>query len=148
VTPDQLKNVAWYVAYAAAGALVATGVQFGVVLVGTGDIEWRPLAATFVTALFGALATAFGTSTLTRVGSEHIAQQVNALREMGYHRDDLTVRPRGGSAPDPVATDGSPVVLTPDQVKQVADELEQRMRATANRPPEPPPVPDIDWNKG
>jgi hypothetical protein len=148
VSNDQLKNLAWYALYALGGALITTGVQFGVMLTGTGDIEWRPLAATFVTALFGALATAFGTSTLTRVGSEHIAQQVNALREMGYHRDDLAVVPRGGSAPDPGASGGSPVVLTPDQVKQVADELEQRMRATAARPPEPHPVPDIDWNKG
>jgi hypothetical protein len=83
-----------------------------------------------------------------RFGSEHLAAEVGAYKEMGYHRDDLTVRPKGGSEPSVAPGAGSLVVLTPDQVKQVADELEQRMRATAARPPEPPPVPDIDWNKG
>jgi hypothetical protein len=89
-------------------------------------LNLRVVLGTGITALI----TAYGGSLLPRFGSEHIAQQVNSLREMGYHRDDLAVVPRGGRAPDPGATAGSPVVLTPDQVKQVADELEARMRAT------------------
>jgi hypothetical protein len=113
MTSDQLKNLAWYALYALGGALITTGVQFGVVLTGTGDIEWRPLAATFVTALFGALATAAGSATRPRTGSEPIAQKVNALREMGYHRDDLTVVPKADRRPDldAAAERGTPLVV-------------------------------------
>jgi hypothetical protein len=113
VSNDQLKNIAWYVAYAVAGALVATGVQFGVVLVGDDPILWRPLAATFVTTLFGALATAAGSATRPRTGSEPIAQKVNALRDMGYHRDDLTVVPKANRRPDldAAAERGTPLVV-------------------------------------
>jgi hypothetical protein len=71
-----------------------------------------------------------------RFGSEQLAAEVGAYRDLGYHRADLTVLPKGGRAPDPTrATDHAfPVVLTGDQVQQmtqgVADELEARMRRT------------------
>lgn len=91
MTEAQIKNVAWYVAYALAGALVATGLQFAAALNAPGDIEWRPLAATFSTSLFAALASALGASRLTRLGSEPIAQQVDDLRDQGVPRRDMGV---------------------------------------------------------
>jgi hypothetical protein len=89
----QIRNAALYVAYALAGALVATGLQFAAALNAPGPVEWRPLAATFTTSLFGALATALGASRLTRLGSEPIAEQVNELRERGVPRSQMAVVP-------------------------------------------------------
>ena len=87
----ELANLARYVLMALIGAVVTTGMQLGVVLGGEGDIIWRPLAATFTTAFFGALATALGASQLTRFGSEGLSKQVDHLRDAGVSRQDMAV---------------------------------------------------------
>lgn len=99
MTNDQLKNIGWYVLYAVAGAVVATGGQLGVILSGTGEILWRPLAATFTVALFGSLTTAIGAATLARVGGEQTAAEVDDWRERGYRRSELMVVPKSESVP-------------------------------------------------
>lgn len=72
-----LRNVLWYVAIAVGAAVMASGLQLGAVLGGEGEILWRPLAATFVTTLFGTLATAAGTSLRPKAGREDISRLVS-----------------------------------------------------------------------
>lgn len=91
VTQAQLINLGKYAGAALLGAVIATGLLLGQVLSGTGAVEWRPLAAVFVSTFFGSLATAVGSSLLPRYGSEGLAKQVGALRALGYSRKDLTV---------------------------------------------------------
>lgn len=124
MTRAQLVNVAWYVAYAFVGALVATGLQLAQVLAGDGDILWRPLAATFTTTLFGALATALGASRLTRLGSEQIAGQVNALKAEGVPRSQMVVL----SQDDAAAALAAPRPLLPaEMVPQIVAALKAEM---------------------
>jgi hypothetical protein len=135
VSNDQLKNLLIYIGVALAN-MVAIGVAAALAagtMPGFRDGELLAPAKTEAVGLLAVVAPILSTwlaSNRPRFGSEHLAAEVGAYKEMGYHRDDLTIRPKGGSVPDPGATDGSPVVLTPGQIKQVADELEARMRAT------------------
>jgi len=80
-----------YALWAFIGATVTTGLHLAQVLAGTDMIEIRPLAATFTASFFGALATALGTSQLTRFGSEQIAQQVDALKSQGVPKSQMVV---------------------------------------------------------
>jgi hypothetical protein len=91
MTPDEMKNLALYAVWALVGATVTTGLQLAGTLAGTDDILIRPLLATFIGAFFGTLATALGTSRLTRAGSTGIARQVDALRDQGVHRSEMVV---------------------------------------------------------
>lgn len=75
----QLRNVLWYVLIAFGAAVLTTGLQLGVVLGGEGEILWRPLAATFVTTLFGTMATAAGTSLRPKAGREDISGLVSEV---------------------------------------------------------------------
>lgn len=80
MTPSTtLRNIGLYVALALGGATLATGLQLGQDLAGTAPIEIRPLAATFVTTLFGTLSTVLGAMFLPRTGSEGLATLVNAV---------------------------------------------------------------------
>lgn len=82
MTDAQVKNVAWYVVIAIAGAVMAAGLQLGVMLSGPGDILIRPLLATFVTTLFGTLATAAGTSFRPRVDRSDLNKLVSTVGPM------------------------------------------------------------------
>jgi len=79
VTTATLHNVGWYVGIAIGAAVLATGVQLGVVLSGTAPIEWRPLAATFTTTLFAALSTAAGTAFRPKAGREDVSELVSLV---------------------------------------------------------------------
>lgn len=89
--PEQLRSLGLYALWAFIGATVTTGLHLAQVLAGTDVIEIRPLAATFTASFFGALATALGTSQLTRIGSEQIAQQVDALKSAGVPKSQMVV---------------------------------------------------------
>jgi hypothetical protein len=91
---DRLKNLAWYALYALIGALVAALLRLGVELGGDDPIQWRAVLGVLVNSFAGTLATAIGTATLTRYGSEGLASTVNAYRALGYRRSDLTVIPK------------------------------------------------------
>jgi hypothetical protein len=79
VSEAQVRNVLWYVLIAVGAAVLTTGLQLGVVLSGDADILWRPLAATFVTTLFGTLATAAGTAFRPKAGREDISGLVSEV---------------------------------------------------------------------
>ena len=89
--PEQIRSMGLYALWAFIGATVTTGLHLAQVLAGTDMIEIRPLAATFTASFFGALATALGTSQLTRFGSEQIAQQVDALKSQGVPKSQMVV---------------------------------------------------------
>ena len=120
----QLASFGRSALYAAIAAVVMAGVQFALVLSGDGDLLWRPIAATFMTVYFGALATSIKSGAEPRAGSERLAAQVDMLKAQGYEKADLAVVP-AFDAPSPVA-------LSPLQVRQVADEIERRLRADAD----------------
>lgn len=126
--PDQIRSLGLYALWAFIGATVATGLHLAQVLAGTDSIEIRPLAATFTASFFGALATALGTSQLTRFGSEGIAKQVDALKSQGIPRSEMVVLAQD----DADTALNSP--LPPVQVGQIADELERRLRSTWANP--------------
>ena len=96
--PDQIRSLGLYALWTFIGAVVATGLHLAQVLAGTDVIEIRPLAATFTATFFGALATALGTSQLTRFGSEQIAQQVDALKSAGVPKSQMVVLSEGDAA--------------------------------------------------
>jgi hypothetical protein len=135
VSNDQLKNLLIYVGVALAN-MIAIGVAAALAagtMPGFRDGELLAPAKTEAVGLLALLAPILSTwlaSNRPRYGSEHLAADIGAYKDMGYHRDDLKVVLKKDAVPDPGAMGGSPVVLTPDQVKQVADELEARMRAT------------------
>lgn len=137
MTNAQLSTLARYALYALIGAAIAAGLKLGAELPGAAPIEWREIASVFVLSFCGTLSTAVGTSTLVRPGSEGVASQVDSLRSEGVHRDDMVVLARDDAA---TAVAG---LLTPDQTRQVADELERRMKASA-APTAPPPPPPAD----
>jgi hypothetical protein len=130
MTNLQAKVYAQYALAALVGALLATGLLLGNVLSGTGAIEWRPLAAVFVSTFFGTLATTVGASFLPKNGHAEIA----ALADSAGHAAATT------ALADTVAAQIAGVASTPftaEQVQQivaalhapVADDLEQRMKA-------------------
>ena len=96
--PEQLRSLGLYALWAFIGAVVTTGLHLAQVLAGTEVIEIRPLAATFTASFFGALATALGTSQLTRFGSEQIAQQVDALKSTGVPKSQMVVMSEADAA--------------------------------------------------
>lgn len=87
----QVRNLGFYALWAFLGAFVATGLSLAQQLSGTDVIAVRALAATFTTSFFGSLATVAGASQLTRLGSEQIAAQVNALKADGVPRSEMVV---------------------------------------------------------
>lgn len=96
----QVRNVLWYVLIALGAAVMAVGLQFGVVLGGEGEILWRPLAATFVTTLFGTLATALGTSFRPKAGREDISglvSNVGPAAAKAVLEDEVIRQETGGS---------------------------------------------------
>lgn len=96
--PEQIRSLGLYALWAFIGAVVTTGLHLAQVLAGTDMIEIRPLAATFTASFFGSLATALGTSQLTRFGSEQIAQQVDALKSAGVPKSDMVVMSEADAA--------------------------------------------------
>lgn len=66
-------------------------------LEGSDPINWRPILAAGLTALLTAITATGVTSRFTRVGSEHVAAQVDALKARGVARRDMVVSPREGS---------------------------------------------------
>ena len=96
--PEQIRSLGLYALWAFIGAVVTTGLHLAQVLAGTDMIEIRPLAATFTASFFGALATALGTSQLTRFGSEQIAQQVDALKSTGVPKSQMVVMSEADAA--------------------------------------------------
>lgn len=114
MTNAQLKNIGMYVLIALAGAVVATGVQFGAVLSGTDEIAWRPLAATFVSTLFAALVTAGGSAFRPRAGREDISGLVSEVGA-GQARAVLEVE----AVRQQTGING----LTPEQTAQIAEAL-------------------------
>jgi len=140
VTPAQLKNLGLYVTAALVGAVVATGLHFAQILSGTDAITLRPLAATFTTSFFGALATALGTSFLTRIGSETIASQVNDLKAQGVPKARMIVL-----SDDEAAT----ALETPDpKTLAMADRIYDRIAAKMfeTSADASPPSPDVNVN--
>lgn len=91
MSPDQIRSLGLYALWAFIGAVVATGLQLAQILSGTDVVLIRPLLATFTTSFFGALATALGASQLTRLGSEQIARQVDALKSAGVPKSQMVV---------------------------------------------------------
>lgn len=130
MTDLQARVYAQYALAALVGALLATGLLLGTTLSGTGAIEWRPLAAVFVSTFFGTLATTVGASFLPK--SSHIEQ--SALIDAVGHTAATTVLADTVAA-QIAGTQMTP--FTPTQVRQVAaamhgpvvDDLEQRMKA-------------------
>jgi hypothetical protein len=118
VSNDQLKNLLIYIGVALAN-MVAIGVAAALAagtMPGFRDGELLAPAKTEAVGLLALLAPILSTwlaSNRPRFGSEGIAAKVNSLREQGYHRDDLTVRPKGGSRPDldAAAERGTPLVV-------------------------------------
>jgi hypothetical protein len=96
--PEQIRSLGLYALWAFIGAVVTTGLHLAQILAGTDMIEIRPLAATFTASFFGALATALGTSQLTRFGSEQIAQQVDALKSTGVPKSQMVVMSEADAA--------------------------------------------------
>jgi hypothetical protein len=76
MTTAQTRNILWYLIIAVGAAILATGLQLGAVLSTDDPILWRPLTATFVTTLFGTLATAAGTAFRPKAGREDISALV------------------------------------------------------------------------
>ncbi len=107
----QWRALGLYALWALIGALVATGTDLGTMLAGSGDLSWRPLAATFMKALCGALTTTALASQVARYGSENLATDANVLRAVGYHRADLTVVPKPGAVPEPTRADATIAAL-------------------------------------
>ena len=79
---------------------MSAGLDFGVMLAGSDPVVLRPIAATFVKAFFGAMATALVSLKLAPVGFERVVRQARALRRIGVRRADLTVVPEE-AAPSP-----------------------------------------------
>lgn len=114
---EQLRNLGLYVLWAFIGATVATGLQLAQQLSGTDFISGRALAATFTTAFFGALATVVGTSQLTRLGSEGLAAQVNALKTQGVQKSEMVVLSEEDAA---VALAAPPASLSDADIDRLA----------------------------
>lgn len=79
ISDPTIRNILWYIVIATGGAILATGLQLGVVLAGTDPILWRPLAAVFVQTLFAALATAAGTAFRPKAGREDVSALVSQV---------------------------------------------------------------------
>jgi hypothetical protein len=117
LTPAQVRNILWYVAIAIAGAIMAAGLQLGVMLSGPGDILYRPLAATFVTTLFGTLATAAGASFRPRVDRSdisHLVSRIGPEQAKAALEDEAVRQAVGGDSEQP---------LSAAQVDQIASRL-------------------------
>lgn len=91
MTPEQ-RNLLKYVGLAIAAFLIgcATALVPQLMDASQPPLNWRIVLGTGI----AALVTAYGGSLLPRVGGEHIASRVDALRDEGYHRDELTVVPK------------------------------------------------------
>lgn len=128
-----VRNILWYVAIATGGAVLATGLQLGVVLSGTGDIALRPLVATFVTTLFGALATAAGTAFRPKAGREDISDLVT---EVGHSTA------RGALEVEAVKQATGVASFSPEQVSAMVAAVKAELMATPAEPdaliPQPP----------
>lgn len=146
MTEAQFRNAGSYVLLALAGAVLAVGLQFGVMLSGTDPILIRPLLATFVTTLFGTLATAAGSAFRPRAGREEIsslvhdvgvpsakaALEVEAVKQATGQVDALT-------AAQLDQLRAALIVPLADELHgDVTAALEQRMRATPAPATEPP----------
>ena len=123
MTEAQIKNVVWYVLIAVGAALLATGLQLGVALSGTDDLHWRPFAATFVTTLFGTLATAAGTAFRPKAGREDVSTLVS---EVG---------PRAAVAALEVEAvkQATGIAANPPDPDALADRIVARIRAEMDR---------------
>jgi hypothetical protein len=131
VTPAQLRNIGLYALIALGGAVLATGLQLGVVLSGDAPILWRPLAATFVSTLFASLATAAGTAFRPRTGHEDVAALVSQVG---------TEPARAALEVEAVkqATGIASAPLTTEQRRMIVDDLEARLRAQPAESDDPP----------
>lgn len=131
MTRAQGENIAWYVGFAFAGALVATGLKLAVVLPGDAPIPWRDLAGLFLLTFFGALTTTGGAMTRPKAGHE----VQSALVDSVGHTTATTVLVDTAAA-QIAGTQMTP--FTPAQVRQIAEamhepvanDLEARMRET------------------
>lgn len=86
------------------------------------------------------------TTLLPRAGSENLAAQVDALKADGVDKRDMVVV---------ASSDVQPLALSAEQRAVILADLKAEMTrdpagrlATPRVPPDPPPVPDFDWNKG
>lgn len=120
ISDPYIRSALQYAGAILLGALAAGLGALAVQLNGTDPIVWRPILA----ATLGPIVTGLIARQLTRAGSEGIAAQVNDLRAEGYRREDMTVTVPAVNVPPVVGR------LTPEQLNQVAGELERRMRAT------------------
>lgn len=126
MTNAQIRNIGLYVLIAVSMAVLATGTQLGAVLSTDAPIAWRPLAATFVTTLFGTLGTAALSAFRPRPGREELASLVS---EVGKEKatDVLAIeaiKQQTGIRTDPLTAEQRALIKN-----DVADELERRMRS-------------------
>lgn len=132
MTPELLKSLGLYIAWAFVGAVVATGLQLATLLAGTDDIAIRPLLATFMSSFFGAVATILGTSQLARFGSEGLAKQVDALKARGVPRSDMVVVTQGeadrafAAPPPPPAPTAEEIAAAYDRLRR--ERVEARLK--------------------
>lgn len=91
MTNRMQKNLLNYALYAALSIGVGVLTALLTQLNGDGPINWRPVVAAAVSATLAVLTMALSSMNLTRIGSERIAAQVNALREDGVSRQDMVV---------------------------------------------------------
>jgi hypothetical protein len=62
-----------------------------------------------------------------RFGSEQLAAEVGVFKDLGFHRDDLTVLPKGGRVPDPaIAPDSTAPAVAPRLSDEDIDRLARR----------------------
>ena len=89
-----------YALAALVGAIVSAGLDFGVMLAGSDPVVLRPIAATFVKAFFGAMATALVSLKLAPVGFEGVVRQAKGLRRLGLRPQRMRVVPGTVQAPE------------------------------------------------
>jgi hypothetical protein len=138
----QMKNLLVYCGVAVANMLaIATAAALAAgTLPGFREAEFLAPAVPSLVALVALLApipTAWLASNRPRIGSEGLSEQVNALKAQGVPKDRMVVLSEAEAA-SVLATPSSARPFTPEQLRQVLDGLETRMRSTPA--PGAPPV--------
>ncbi len=126
---EQLETIAWYALYAAIGAGITAGLQLAAAVSAPGDIDWRAILGVLLTAFFGSVATAWGSSRQTRPGSEPIRDQVDGLRDMRVSRQDMTVMSDSDAA---ALVAGDIMSMSTEGRRKVLERLEAQGMARAS----------------
>lgn len=119
MTDRMQKNLWKYGGWGALSVAIAVLTALLTQLNGTGDIVWRPIIAAAISATLGVLTMALSSMRLTRVGSEDIGAQVDALRESGVHRRDMTVLPKAEAATMAAGVPPIHPEMTPDETDRL-----------------------------